>query len=190
MRGLSAALVGLAALLAACEAKMPTSADVEHLDGRSAERSAQLLGLLVPDSSLVWSVDDVVSTEGEAKAIPAKNIAAVEVGKSEGRAHIYVTTKAAQKVGYAKIPDTVRAVNRRVGMPDDSVAFVQKMQTPAMKEPAPIVIIDGVRSDASALRTLDRTRIDKVEVLKGPLALSVYGADATNGVIVVTTKSR
>jgi TonB-dependent SusC/RagA subfamily outer membrane receptor len=190
MRGLSAALVGLAALLAACEAKMPTSADVEHLDGRSAERSAQLLGLLAPDSSLVWSVDGVPSTEAAAKAIPATNIAAVEVGKSEGHAHIYVITKAARTVGYAKVPDTVRAVTRRAGMSDDTVAFVQKMHPSTMKEPSPIVIIDGVRSEASALRTLDRTRIDKVEVLKGALAISVYGADATNGVIVVTTKSR
>jgi TonB-dependent SusC/RagA subfamily outer membrane receptor len=93
-------------------------------------------------------------------------------------------------VGYAKVPDTVRAVTRRAGMSDDTVAFVQKMHPSTMKEPSPIVIIDGVRSEASALRTLDRTRIDKVEVLKGALAISVYGADATNGVIVVTTKSR
>ena len=189
LRGLSATLVALAGLLAACEAKMPTAADVEQLDGRSAERSAQLLGMIVPDSSLVWSIDGVPSTEAAAKAIPAERIVAVHVGKSEGHARIYVTTKAALKAGYATTPDTVRLVNRRVGMPDDSVAFVQKLQTAAMKEAGPILLIDGVRSDASALKTLDRTRIDKVEVLKGPLAISVYGADATNGVIVVTTKA-
>jgi TonB-dependent SusC/RagA subfamily outer membrane receptor len=58
-----------------------------------------------------------------------------------------------------------------------------------MKQAAPIVLIDGVRSDAAALRAIDRKRIDRVEVLKGPLAVGVYGADATNGVIVVTTKA-
>jgi TonB-dependent SusC/RagA subfamily outer membrane receptor len=189
LRGVSAALVGLAGVLAACEAKMPTAADVAQLDGRSAERSAQLLGVLPPDSSLVWSVDGVPFTEAAAKAIPAQNIAAVEVGKSEGRAHIYVTTKAALKVGYATMPDTGRAVTHRVGMPDDTVAFIQKAQTAQMKTAAPIVVIDGVRSDAAALRTLDRSRIDRVDVLKGELASARYGAEGVNGVIIITTKT-
>jgi TonB-dependent SusC/RagA subfamily outer membrane receptor len=189
LRGVSAALLSLAGLLAACEAKVPTAADIQQMDGRSAERSAESLGMVMPDSSLVWLIDGVPSTEAAAKAIPAQRIAAIQVGKSEGRARIYVTTKAALKAGYAKTSDSVRVVNRRVGMPDDSVAFVQKLQTAAMKEAGPILLIDGVRSDASALKTLDRARIDKVEVLKGPLAISVYGADATNGVIVVTTKA-
>jgi TonB-dependent SusC/RagA subfamily outer membrane receptor len=189
LRGVTTALLSLAALLAACEAKVPTAADIQQMDGRSAERSAQLLGMVVPDSALVWSIDGVPSTEAAAKAIRAESIAAVQVGKSEGRAHIYVTTKAALKGGYATVPDSVRVVNRRVGLPDDTVTFVQKLQTAAMKQAAPIVLIDGVRSDAAALRAIDRKRIDRVEVLKGPLAVGVYGADATNGVIVVTTKA-
>src|SRR5206468_2509002 len=81
LRGASVALIGVAGLLAACEAKMPTAADIQQMDARSAERDAQKLGLLPNDSSVVWSIDGVVSSQAAAKAIPAESIAAVEVGK-------------------------------------------------------------------------------------------------------------
>jgi TonB-dependent SusC/RagA subfamily outer membrane receptor len=40
----------------------------------------------------------------------------------------------------------------------------------------------------SALDQIDPNSIDKIEVLKGPSATAIYGSDAANGVIVVTTK--
>lgn len=74
----------------------------------------------------------------------------------------------------------------------------------------PIVIVDGVRvyaqqSDPRNTDTLGRTRIgtyatpspldqidpntiETIEVLKGPSASAMYGSDAGNGVIVITTK--
>jgi TonB-dependent SusC/RagA subfamily outer membrane receptor len=188
LRGASVAVIGVAGLLVACEAKMPTAADVQQMDARSAERDAQKLGMLPADSSVVWSVDGIVSSEAVAKAISRDSIAAVEVGKFEGRAHIYVTTKVGQKVGFATKPETLRVARRRAGHVDDSVAVIRKLQTAAASEATPILFIDGVRADVSALKTIDRTRIDRVEVLKGPLALGLYGADASNGVIVITTK--
>jgi TonB-dependent SusC/RagA subfamily outer membrane receptor len=188
--GASVALLGLASLLAACEAKMPTAADIEHMDVGSAERSTRLLGVLTPDSSLLWTIDGVASTEAAAKAIPAERIVAVEVGKFEGRKRVFVTTKAGWNTGQAQRADTIRIANRRAGMADDTVAFIRKPQTPQTREGTPLVVIDGVRSDPSALKTLDRNRIDRVDVLKGELAASRYGADGVNGVIVITTKGR
>jgi len=52
----------------------------------------------------------------------------------------------------------------------------------------PLLLIDGVRSDPSVLKTLDRNRIARVDVLKGELATSKYGVDGIKGVIVITTK--
>lgn len=58
----------------------------------------------------------------------------------------------------------------------------------------PLCIIDGVRhasGDCSNTATgkvvLDAKNIDHVEVVKGPAAVSQYGPDAVNGVIIVTT---
>ncbi len=67
----------------------------------------------------------------------------------------------------------------------------------------PIIVVDGVqiRSEAkpgamssnfdfafSPLDQLDVNAIETVEILKGPSAVALYGSDAANGVIVVTTK--
>jgi len=78
----------------------------------------------------------------------------------------------------------------------------------------PIVIVDGIRINASqsgvtdqnlaptnrgnsyssdfpppsAIDQIDPQSIDKIEVFKGPSATALYGSDAANGVIVITTK--
>jgi TonB-linked SusC/RagA family outer membrane protein len=64
----------------------------------------------------------------------------------------------------------------------------------------PIVIIDGVRMNSSnqsagvggtnysMLNALDPTEIEDIEIVKGPSAATLYGTDAANGVVVVTTK--
>ncbi len=64
----------------------------------------------------------------------------------------------------------------------------------------PIYIIDGVRmntqtygfgfsgTQGSMLNDLDPNEIEDVEIVKGPSAATLYGTDAANGVIVITTK--
>ncbi len=66
----------------------------------------------------------------------------------------------------------------------------------------PIVVIDGVRMTTanrhsplgdfegtnSPLNDLNPNDIESVEVVKGPSAATLYGTDAANGVIVITTK--
>ncbi|HWZ59071.1 MAG TPA: SusC/RagA family TonB-linked outer membrane protein [Gemmatimonadaceae bacterium] len=69
----------------------------------------------------------------------------------------------------------------------------------------PILIVDGVRVNGSMsaievsnmasggptpsrLDDIDPNSIEKIEVLKGPSASALYGTDAANGVIVITTK--
>ncbi|HEU4990221.1 MAG TPA: SusC/RagA family TonB-linked outer membrane protein [Gemmatimonadaceae bacterium] len=64
----------------------------------------------------------------------------------------------------------------------------------------PIYVIDGVRMNTqnysfgftgthgSLLNDLDPNEIEDVEIVKGPSAATLYGTDAANGVIVITTK--
>ena len=49
----------------------------------------------------------------------------------------------------------------------------------------PIVIVDGVARDMDDLNTND---IESIEVLKDAASAGIYGARASNGVILVTTK--
>lgn len=65
---------------------------------------------------------------------------------------------------------------------------------------APIFIIDGVRMDgggggfgvggtnSSRLNDISPEEIEDVTVIKGPAAATLYGTDAANGVIIITTK--
>ncbi len=63
----------------------------------------------------------------------------------------------------------------------------------------PIIVVDGVqvlseRNESetvmatSPIDQLDVNSISKIEVLKGPSAVALYGSNAANGVIVITTK--
>jgi TonB-linked SusC/RagA family outer membrane protein len=65
---------------------------------------------------------------------------------------------------------------------------------------APIMLIDGVRMNSgsigggvggtsiSFLNSLSPEEIEDIEIVKGPSAATLYGTDAANGVILVTTK--
>jgi TonB-dependent SusC/RagA subfamily outer membrane receptor len=56
--------------------------------------------------------------------------------------------------------------------------------------PAPLVFLDGNRlPPGSGLDHVRASDIARVEVLKGPAATQLYGADGRNGVILVFTKS-
>jgi TonB-linked SusC/RagA family outer membrane protein len=66
----------------------------------------------------------------------------------------------------------------------------------------PIVIVDGIRvtsdnnassigiggTNASRFSDLNPEEIESIEIVKGPSAATLYGTDAANGVIVITTK--
>jgi TonB-linked SusC/RagA family outer membrane protein len=64
---------------------------------------------------------------------------------------------------------------------------------------APIYIVDGIRYDAgtsslngqtsfSMLNSLSPDEIEDIEIVKGPSAATLYGTNASNGVVVVTTR--
>ena len=54
---------------------------------------------------------------------------------------------------------------------------------------SPLVTIDGVPSSLTILAQLDPSDIANVDILKGSTAAALYGSQASNGVIIVTTKS-
>ncbi len=56
------------------------------------------------------------------------------------------------------------------------------------KKTADNAVVTGVGFEFSPLDQIDVNSIETVEVLKGPSAVALYGSDAANGVIVVTTK--
>lgn len=182
LRGAAAALVGLTAVLAACEAKVPTAGDISHMDAASAERQVKRF---VGDTAEIWFVDGKRTTALAAKAIPADSIATVNVTGISGTEPVKMNIRTKPRGADAGEQTVSPAIIMRPS--HENGAAVELRTTPGMDQP--LLIIDGKRSGLSALKSIDRAKIQSVEVLKGPDAIQAYGADAGNGVIVVRTKS-
>ncbi len=52
-----------------------------------------------------------------------------------------------------------------------------------------IYIVDGARMNYDKVQVIDPQEIDNVSVLKGDAATSVYGTEAKDGVVIITTKN-
>ena len=92
-----ACAIGTVLVLVACEAKIPTSAEIAQMDVGSAQRSAAQGGFLrTPSKSAVdYFVNGVRVSAEQARALEARQIGSIEVVKSElstGRDTIFVTT--------------------------------------------------------------------------------------------------
>jgi len=63
-----------------------------------------------------------------------------------------------------------------------------KLKNYADAKDAPLVVLDSEVKDASILKDLDAKRIESVSVLKSASATSLYGKNAENGAIIITSK--
>lgn len=102
-------------------------------------------------------------------------------------------------------------VQRSSGSPGDPAKIRIRGEGSITRSSEPIVIVDGIRvtsdeslnkgvqrgsgvggdknfSAPSAIDQIDPNSIETIEVQKGPSASALYGSDAANGVIVITTK--
>ena len=52
----------------------------------------------------------------------------------------------------------------------------------------PMIILDGVQIASTGLESLDLNNVERVEVVSGPAAASLYGAQGANGVIQLFSK--
>jgi TonB-dependent SusC/RagA subfamily outer membrane receptor len=52
----------------------------------------------------------------------------------------------------------------------------------------PLLVLDGIQTNINFLSSLNPNDIENVNVIKGSSGAAIYGPDAVNGVIIVTTK--
>ena len=200
-RTIGLAAVAALAIVTACEARLPTSSEVQSMDVASAEKA--LVGFKVIDdhaaANAVYVVDGQTVTAETAHAIPANRIATVNVIKSSEKGDgskstiIRIATLGAPvRESLALRSDT--AGPRMKVMSDRNVAPPMPPQRDMMsrsKEPfAGLVIVDGVRAPNDVLSRLSPDKIASVEVMKGDAA-KAFSSDpaAANGVIKVVTKA-
>jgi len=53
---------------------------------------------------------------------------------------------------------------------------------------SPLILLDGVEVKATGLESLDLSSVDRIEIVQGPAASTIYGAQGANGVIQLFSK--
>ena len=188
-------------LAAACEARVPTSAEIEGMDAAGAERLAAKAGLttatLGPKGNFIdpkdrWTefyVNAVKVTAAEAHAIAPNDIATVNIEKStSGISSVRIQTMATSADGSKfRTGGPVGAVTENAATAK-RVGLHEKMSLSSHPFSG-VILIDGVRADVAALHTLDPKRIAGIEVVKGAAAMRISNDPAAkDGIIRITTK--
>lgn len=184
------------ALLAACEAKTPTAADIDAMSGASAEQAAHRLGLLQPrDTGVAFTVDGKTVSAEQARAVAASETAALTLERgAAGQRTISITTTEGAAGLTPRVPRTalqaeanvVAAVGRAAPARTGELSKTTKLAG----DSTIVWFLNGVRVDDSTIGSLDRKDIERVEVIKGPTAEALYGLERGKGVVSIWTKTR
>ena len=177
------------ALVAACEARVPTSAEIQSMDVASAERSATKSGLIdaMHGGPTEFYVNGAKVSAAEAHSIAPNDIATVDVqraanDKAPSIVRIRTVAKSADGSSYRSAsPGTAD------GSTGHSLRGLhEKMSSHGFRG---VIVIDGTRADEAALHRLDPKQIVSVEVIKGAQATQMMSdAAARDGIIKVTTR--
>jgi len=178
-----ALLGGLGALLvlAACEAKVPTSAEIAQMDVASAEKSAAEAGFMrTPDNNRTDFFFNGTPVSAErARAIEAKDIGSIEIVKSElpsGRDTIFVTS--ADRLA-RRVPDSLEA-NHRFG--PGEYAMVQKKVAEASSEKL-VAHVEAERA-VERMRTANPTQQAKIPAPPPPMRMKVRSGEAAPVILI------
>jgi TonB-linked SusC/RagA family outer membrane protein len=74
------------------------------------------------------------------------------------------------------------------GVPGAPVQILLRGINTLQRGTQPMIVLDGVQLFNTSLNTLDLTSVDRVEVVQGAAAATIYGAQGANGVIQIFTK--
>lgn len=198
LRAAAFTVIALAGLAAACETHLPTSAEVQRMDARGAER--QIANRAVFDSVTTYEVDGVPVTRAKAMSIPSSEIATImvqrrvtPVGCLKNSDGSETCTASSQVLPGSQLSIRTRAFAATAetttvrATADDGGVRVDNGAGSANREFKGLILIDGVRADRAALAALPPNGIMSVEVLKGAAAKAYSAPEAAYGVILVTT---
>ena len=184
--GVLGATAGLA-LLAACEAKVPTAAEIDAMDVAGAAHAAvgaRMLSRVQLDSA-AYFVDGRRVDSRTANALTPDRIATINVTKGDSLSVIHIVTTGPK----APVDSGAFVRGSYATITDGHVSMKQRVSVGRMDQFSGMIVIDGVRSDASALQALDPNAIASIDVIKGAAATALSTDPAAkNGIIRVTTK--
>ena len=184
-RGLVLGGMGGLLVLAACEAKVPTAADIAAMDVTSAQRTAAKAGFMRTPSGhdVDYFINGVRSSAEQATKLDGKQIGSVEVVKSEhaaGRDTIFVTT-------LDRMPASDGAALLRASSKMLDAKELASVRTRQPGGAQPVYLIDDRKATIAELSALKESEIRSVSVYKKDG--TGIDPDAANGVISIETRA-
>jgi TonB-dependent SusC/RagA subfamily outer membrane receptor len=124
----------------------------------------------------LYVIDGVVRSKGwlDSNYIDRGNILTVDIFKGDAATRIFGDRGA----------DGIVVIHTKSGQP--GMARVSSL--PNMPTANPLYIVDGVLAKGYALKGINPNDIQTIRVLKGEDAHALYGDEARNGVVLITTK--
>lgn len=177
------ALLVVSITAVACNTDVPTAAQIEAAD---VDAMTQTLGVSSSPDRTVFLVDGTPTLAEEARALRPEEIASIDVRGTNDPQVTEVRIVTGKRI----------VVEKRIAGPDVIVEEpTVRLRGDVSPDAQPLVVLDGVlvRSrSADVLRDLklNPDRIESIEVIKGPSAVTAYGDAGRNGVIVITSKKQ
>ena len=176
------------ALLAACEAKVPTGPEIEAMDVASASKAVASTRMLEKTrlDSAIFYVDDKLVDAKTANLLKPSQIATIDISKGGAYPVIRIATN-------GQVPTAAAADGRMLLRSKRLYDTLQKVsiapQRQSLRNFDGLLLIDGVKAEPSAMAALDPKKIEAIEVIKGAAAERASSDPlAKNGIIRITTK--
>jgi TonB-dependent SusC/RagA subfamily outer membrane receptor len=179
LRGGIVGAVGFAAVLAACDASMPTAQEIEAMDVETAEAGLRQAGVLTAED-LRFFRDGGEITREEAIALGPEEILEIRFDREDGEQVLKLMTPAVLTTGAnpaAPVRDTIFAT---AGTSEGSALSIRIPSGPLL------YLVDHVPVTLEQFNNLNPADIKSVSILKDADAVA-YGPRAANGVVLVTT---
>ena len=177
---------------------------ITDLDGRyeiEAESSSELLfscfGYLDVKKTVPDQPSCTINVEMETESLKLEDAVVIAYGvRKKGTVAGSVATVKAEKLENTPVPAFDQALQGQVaglsvlsssGEPSASATMIIRGTNSINSGTAPLYILDGVAISASDFNTINPADIESMSVLKDASSTSIYGARASNGVIVITT---
>jgi hypothetical protein len=145
--------VVVVASLAACEARLPTSAEVEKMDVAGAERAlaASPLRRTFGDSVTAYYIDGRRATPAQMDALGSARIASIEVRKVNGQGEVRVTTRAAGDTGTSvRVQLSSEAMESARQARGTKQIRMRSVDSVSMKIEVDTVVVHGIGQRASS----------------------------------------
>jgi TonB-dependent SusC/RagA subfamily outer membrane receptor len=209
LRGSVVGSLGIVAVLAACDASMPTSAEIQAMGAEAAVEELEVMGVITAPADLSYYVNGFATSSEAAMAINPEEILEVRVDKSEGEqepryTEVRIITR--EGVPLTNVPEDGSLAEVAVAdLTEIEVVGYRIQSTPAQEEEIegvqvrpsgslqirdmgePLFLINEVPVTEAEFRRLDPASIVSISVRKDEAA-EAYGPQGANGVILVTTK--